>query len=221
MSLQPDERQLAWLKFALAALCVLPALRLFGFDWQGPGADEAPELAQRWSGFTALSLLLLTLCISPLRAWTQLHWLLRLRRLLGLATFFHATIHVLCFIGLEHGFTAAAIARDVFRKPFVSLGFAAYILLVPLAATSSQWAVRRLGGRRWQELHRNVYLIGILAVLHYLWLAKDEQWPWAIACAASLVLLLGWRVRERRRKAIPVPRIAPTKPIRFYKQKPD
>lgn len=221
MSFQPDARQLTWLKIALFILCLIPASRLAWFDWHGQGAEEAVEMAQRWTGSWTFNLLLLTLCISPLRALTQMHWLLRLRRLLGLFTFFYAVLHLLIFIGVDHDFVAEAIARDVFKRPYVSLGFAAFLLLIPLAITSGQWAVRRLGGRRWQELHRNIYLIGILASAHYLWLAKNEQWLWAIASSAAMGLLIGWRVRERRRKAIPVPRLPEAKPIRFFKQKPD
>lgn len=221
MSFQPDSRQLTWLKIALLILCLLPATRLAWFDWHGKGAEDAVELAQRWTGSWTFNLLLLTLCISPLRALTRIHWLLRLRRLLGLLTFFYAVLHLLTFIGIDHSFVPEAIARDVFKRPYVSLGFAAFLLLIPLAVTSGQWAVRRLGGRRWQELHRNIYLIGILASGHYLWLAKNEQWLWALLSSAVMGLLIGWRIRERRRKAIPVTRIPEAKPIRFFKQKPD
>ena len=221
MHFQPDSRQLAWVKTVLLILCLLPTTRLAWLDWHGEGAEDAIELAQRWTGNWAFNLLLLTLCISPLRALTQMHWLLRLRRLLGLLTFFYAVLHLFSFIGIDHGFVPEAIARDVFKRPYVSLGFAAFLLLIPLAVTSGQWAVRWLGGRRWQDLHRNIYLIGILASAHYLWLAKDEQWLWALASSVAMGLLISWRIRERRRKAIPVARFPEAKPIRFFKQKPD
>lgn len=221
MSLQTTAPQLAWLKVALFILCLLPTSRLAWLDWHGQGAEEAVELAQRWTGIWTFNLLLLTLCISPLRAFTEMHWLLRLRRMLGLFTFFYAVLHLLTFIGIDHDFVPEAIARDIFKRPYVSVGFAAFLLLIPLAATSGQWAVRRLGGRRWQELHRNIYLIAILASTHYLWLAKNEQWLWGLAYSLAVGLLIGWRVRERRRKAIPVARFQEAKPIRFFKQKPD
>lgn len=221
MNFQPDSRQLALLKTLLIAACMLPAARLLAFDWSMPDSPALTEEVQRWTGTWTLNFLLLTLCISPLRSLTGMHWLLRLRRLIGLTTFAYALLHLLAFIGLEHAFHLQAIARDSFKRPYVSAGLAAFVLLIPLAATSSQWAVRQLGGRRWQELHRNIYLIGILACIHYLWLSDGERLPWALACSLALAALLAWRVRERRRKAVPVARSASVSPIRFFPRKPD
>lgn len=102
------------------------------------------------------------------------------------------------------------------------VGFAAFVLLLPLAATSNSWAIRRLGGRRWQDLHRSIYLISILACVHYFWLVKATALIWPIAYALALSALLGWRIRERRRKAVPVrPNIPRPQPLKFFKQKPD
>lgn len=221
MTFQPDDRQLTWLKTLLFVLCLLPCGRLLLIAWNADFSEETVEVVQRWTGTWTFNLLLLTLCITPLRIITQLHWLLRLRRMLGLLTFFYAVLHLLTFIGLEHAFAPTAIARDVFKRPFVSVGFAAFLLLIPLAATSSQWAVRQLGGRRWQELHRNIYLIGILASVHHLWLTKIELLFWPLAYTLVLAVLLGWRIRERRRKAIPVTRAQGAKPLKFFRQKPD
>ena len=95
------------------------------------------------------------------------------------------------------------------------------LLLIPLAATSNQWAIRKMGGRKWQELHRNIYLIGILAAVHYFWLTKAAAMLWPLAYAIALAALLGWRIQERRRKAIPVPQFQAAKPLKFFKQKPD
>lgn len=202
-------------------LCLLPLGRLL---WAAHIDDFGPnpvEFVQRWTGSWTFNLLLLTLCVSPLRALTQQHWLLRLRRMLGLFTFFYAVLHLLAFIGFDHDFAVDAIARDIFKRPFVSAGFAAFLLLIPLAATSNQWAMRKLGGRKWQELHRSIYLIGILACVHYFWLVKVTALLWPLAYAVALAILLGWRIRERRRKAIPVPKFQNAKPLRFFKQKPD
>ena len=91
----------------------------------------------------------------------------------------------------------------------------------PLAATSNQWAIRQLGGRKWQELHRNIYLIGILASVHYFWLAEAADLLWPVIYALALAALLWWRVEERRRKAIPVQKIETAKPLKFFKKKPD
>ena len=221
MPMQETTPPVARLRLALFLLALLPLGRLLWAAWNGDFGPNPVEFVQRWTGTWTFNFLLLTLCITPLRVWTQWHWLLRLRRMLGLFTFFYATLHFLSFIGFDHSFDVDAIARDIFKRPFVTVGFAAFVLLIPLAATSNQWAIRKLGGRRWQELHRNVYLIGILAAVHYFWLVKATALLWPLAYSVALAFLLGWRVRERRRKAIPVPRFENAKPLKFFRQKPD
>ena len=221
MTTQDAPPPVARLKLALFLLALLPLGRLLWAAWTGDFGPNPVEFVQRWTGTWTFNFLLLTLCITPLRVWTQWHWLLRLRRMLGLFTFFYATLHFLSFIGFDHSFDVDAIARDIFKRPFVTVGFAAFVLLIPLAATSNQWAIRKLGGRRWQDLHRNVYLIGILAAVHYFWLVKATALLWPLAYSVALAFLLGWRVRERRRKAIPVPRFENAKPLKFFRQKPD
>lgn len=217
----PSPRQLTLIKLALFLLCLTPALRLsWAATHDGLGANPV-EFVQRWTGTWTLNLLLLTLCITPLRAWTQAHWLIRLRRMLGLFTFFYAVLHGLAFFGFDHDFVIDDIARDVLKRPFVTAGFAAFLLLIPLAATSNQWAIRKLGGRKWQELHRSIYLISLLGVLHYYWLVKATALLWPIAYSGALLLLLGWRIRERFRKAIRVPPVVPSKPLRFFREKPE
>jgi methionine sulfoxide reductase heme-binding subunit len=221
MTTQDAPPPVARLKLALFLLALLPLGRLLWAAWTGDFGPNPVEFVQRWTGTWTFNFLLLTLCITPLRVWTQWHWLLRLRRMLGLFTFFYATLHFLSFIGFDHSFDVDAIARDIFKRPFVTVGFAAFVLLIPLAATSNQWAIRKLGGRRWQELHRNVYLIGILACVHYFWLVKATALLWPLAYSVALAFLLGWRVRERRRKAIPVPQFENAKPLKFFRQKPE
>jgi len=212
---------LTWLKAVIFFLALLPLARLLWAAYAGNLGPEPVEFVQRWTGTWTFNLLLLTLCISPLRAYTQWHWLLRLRRMLGLFTFFYATLHFLSFVGFDHAFAVDAIAKDIFKRPFVTIGFAAFLLLIPLAATSNQWALRKLGGRKWQELHRNIYLVGILACVHYFWLVKATALLWPLAYSVALAFLLGWRVRERQRKAVPVPQFQGAKPLKFFKQKPD
>ena len=221
MTTQDAPPPVARLKLALFLLALLPLGRLLWAAWTGDFGPNPVEFVQRWTGTWTFNFLLLTLCITPLRVWTQWHWLLRLRRMLGLFTFFYATLHFLSFIGFDHSFDVDAIARDIFKRPFVTVGFAAFVLLIPLAATSNQWAIRKLGGRRWQELHRNVYLIGILACVHYFWLVKATALLWPLAYSVALAFLLGWRVRERRRKAIPVPQFENAKPLKVFRQKPE
>jgi sulfoxide reductase heme-binding subunit YedZ len=208
-------------RVGLFAACLLPALWLAWQSWHGQLGSDPVQAAQRLTGTWTLSLLLLTLCISPLRALTQLHWLLRLRRTLGLFTFFYATLHGLCYLGLAHDFAVDAIIRDIFKHPYVGLGLAAFVLLVPLAATSNQWAIRRLGGRRWQDLHRSIYPIAILGCLHLLWQSDAAELPSALGFSLLLAILLWWRIRERRRKAVPMQRSAAVQPIRFHDKRPD
>lgn len=221
MTPTPNAQQLARIKIALFLICLLPIARL---GWAAYIDDFGPnpvEFVQRWTGIWTFNLLLITLCVTPLRTITGWHWLTRLRRMLGLFSFFYASLHFLSFIGFDHAFEITDIARDIAKRPFVTVGFAAFVLLVPLALTSNQWAIRKLGGRKWQELHRNIYLISILACVHYFWLVKATALLWPLGYSVAVALLLGWRVRERRRKAIPVPRFATAKPVKFFKQKPE
>ena len=221
MNLQTSNRQIFQIKATLFLLCLLPFLYLAWAAWTNNFGPEPIEFVQRRTGSWTFNLLLVTLCISPLRTITQQHWLLRLRRMLGLFTFFYACLHFLAFIGFDHAIAVDAIAKDVLKRPFVLLGFAAFLLLIPLAATSNAWAIRKLGGRKWQELHRNIYLISILAAAHYFWLTKVADLLWPLSYAMALTVLLGWRVQERRRKAIPVPQIRTATPLKFFKKKPD
>jgi methionine sulfoxide reductase heme-binding subunit len=221
MSFNADARRMGLIKLAVFIVCLLPLGRLLWAAYSDDFGPNPVEFVQRWTGSWTFNLLLITLCVTPLRTITQWHWLLRLRRMLGLFCFFYACLHFLSFIGFDHAFEINDIAKDIFKRPFVSVGFAAFILLIPLAATSSNWAIRKLGGRKWQELHRNIYLIGILAALHYFWLVKATALLWPLAYSVALAILLGWRIRERRRKAIPVPQFQSAKPLKFFKQKPD
>lgn len=221
MNWQPDQRQLGRLKGALLLLGLLPFAYLMWMAYSGTLGDEPEKFVQNWTGVWSIGFLLLSLSITPFRAITRLHWLMRLRRMLGLFTFFYATLHFLGFIGFNHEFASTEIARDILKRPFIIVGFAAYVLLIPLAATSNQWAIRKLGGRKWQDLHRNVYLIGILGCIHYLWQAKGAALLWPVACSLILASLLTWRIRERRRKAIPTPTIQAAKPLKFFRQRPE
>ncbi|HNJ76718.1 MAG TPA: protein-methionine-sulfoxide reductase heme-binding subunit MsrQ, partial [Azospira sp.] len=185
------------------------------------GANPVETLTHATGDWT-FNFLLLTLAITPLRAITGQHWLVRLRRMLGLFAFFYGLLHFLTFAGFDHAFDPGAIMHDVAKRPFVAAGFVAFVLMIPLAATSFNAAVRWLGGRRWQELHRSVYAIGIIACVHYFWLVKITAIQWPLLYAAILAALLGWRARERMRKYQPpgVPRAAPpaVQPIRFIRR---
>lgn len=205
----PSARRISSIKALLFVLCLIPAARL-ALGWQADTLGANPvETLTRDSGEWALRFLLLTLTVTPLRRLSGLHWLLRLRRMLGLYAFAYAAAHFALYLWLDQFFDWGAIARDLLERPFISVGFAAFVLLLPLAATSNAFAIGRLGGRRWQALHRAVYGIAILAVMHFWWLVKaDLREP--LLYSAILAVLLGlrawWREQERRRQlSVPPP----------------
>ena len=195
------DRQLAAVKAALFLPCLVPLTRLAWGASQAALGPNPIEAIQRGLGLWALNFLLITLCVTPLRRYSGWGWLARLRRMLGLYAFFYAALHFTSYLWLDQFFDWDEIARDIVKRPFITVGFAAFALLVPLAATSNRSALRRLGGRRWQALHRAVYPIAILAVIHYWWLVKRDVATPALY-AIAVLLLLGlralWRERERR-----------------------
>ncbi len=197
--LQPSPKQLTAIKAVLFLACLLPLAHLvYGIFTDNLGANPI-EAVIRGLGDWALRMLLLTLTVTPLRRISGWHWLLRLRRMLGLFVFFYALLHVVCYIWVDQFFDWAAILADILKRPFITVGFTAFVLLIPLAATSNNAMIRRLGGRRWQSLHRAVYAISILAVVHYWWMVKIDITQPALY-AAILTLLLGsrlyWRWRD-------------------------
>ena len=220
MTESENSARIGLIKTALFALCLIPALRMLWLA-QHDQTPETIEWLQQSSGSWTFNLLLLTLCISPLRAITGQHWLIRLRRMLGLLTFFYASLHFACFVGLDNGFDPVAISQAIVKRPFVVVGFTAFAIMALLAATSSHAAVRWLGGRKWQELHRSIYLIAILASGHVLWQSKPAELPVALTYAILVAILLYWRIRERKRKATPPMPSSKVQPLRFHKKKPD
>ncbi|MFO1296313.1 MAG: protein-methionine-sulfoxide reductase heme-binding subunit MsrQ [Rubrivivax sp.] len=158
------------------------------------GANPAEALI-RGTGDWTLRFLCLTLAVTPLRQWTGWHALARLRRMLGLFTFFYGCWHFLAFAWLDMGFDLQAIVKDIGKRPFILVGSAALLLMTPLAATSFNRAVKALGAARWQALHRLVYAIVLLALLHFFWMraGKNDFAEWSVY-AAIVALLLGWRV---------------------------
>lgn len=215
----PGPLALRMIKALVWLLCLAPALNL-ALGWQADTLGANPvETLTRTSGAWTLRLLLITLALTPLRRLSGLHWLLRLRRLLGLFAFAWGVAHLLVWLWLEQFFDWPAIALDILQRPFISVGFAALVLMVPLAATSNAFAIRRLGGRRWQSLQRSVYAIAILGVVHFWWLVKAdllEPLLHALVLAGLLGLRAWWRELERRRqRALPAPVRAPGKVIRI------
>ena len=179
----------------LFALCLLPALWLaYGAVANTLGANPAEALI-RSTGDWTLRLLCLTLAVTPLRQITQWHALARLRRMLGLFTFFYGVLHFLCFAWLDMGFDVDAILQDIPKRPFILVGTTALLLMLPLAATSFNRAIKSLGAARWQALHRLVYATALLALLHFFWMrsAKNNVAEWSVY-AAVMAVLLGWRL---------------------------
>lgn len=205
----PTAGTIAAVKALVFVLCLLPALDL-ALGWRADTLGANPiETITRASGEWALRLLLITLAVTPLRRFSGLHWLLRLRRMLGLFAFAYAFGHFTIYLWLDQFFDWGAIARDILERPFITVGFAAFVLLIPLAATSNSFAIRRLGGRQWQSLHRSVYAIAIIAVVHFWWLVKAdvlEPAIYALILAALLGVRAWWRELERRRQlSVPPP----------------
>ena len=200
MAWLPRSNQVAWVKAGLFALFLVPFARLvYGAFANSLGANPI-ETITRSTGWWTLFLLMVTLSVTPLRRWTRANWLLKLRRTLGLFVFFYASLHFMTFVWFDHWFDAAGILKDVVKRPFVTVGFAAYLLLLPLAMTSTDRMVRRLG-RNWQRLHRLVYVIAVLGVVHFWWLVKrdvTEPLMFALALVVLLGIRLGWRAREAR-----------------------
>lgn len=197
------ERLFRYLKPALFIVSVVPLALLVHSaiaDVDALGANPI-ETINRYLGDWALRFLLVTLAITPLRLLTGWHELARLRRMLGLYAFFYATLHVASYTVLDQQFNWDEILKDIVKRPFITVGFVSFVLLIPLAATSTNAMVRRLGGRRWRNLHRLVYAIGVGAVLHFFWMVKsDIREP--LIYATVLALLLGYRVWNARRRQL-------------------
>ena len=157
------------------------------------------ETINRYTGDWTLRFLLITLAVTPLRKITGWQTLIRLRRMLGLFTFFYVCLHFLSWIWLDQYFDLDAMFKDVVKRPFITLGFTCFVLLIPLAVTSTNAMVRRLGGRNWQRLHRLVYFIGIGGVVHFLWLVKSDITQ-PLIYGVILAALLGFRLWDRRRQ---------------------
>ncbi|BBO99350.1 sulfite oxidase heme-binding subunit YedZ [Sulfuriferula nivalis] len=185
------------LKIATFLLALYPLIRLLVFAATDNLGANPIEFITRSTGTWTLVGLMLTLTITPLRKMTGWNSLLRVRRMLGLFSFFYASLHFITYIWLDQFFDLGAIIHDVYKRPFITVGFSAFILLIPLALTSSNAMIRRLGAKRWQQLHKLVYLIAILGVLHYVWLVKKDLTQ-PLIYAGVLTLLLGWRLWHAR-----------------------
>jgi len=200
---QPSASAIAWIRRLACLLALVPLARLVAGAFTGGLGANPIEFITRSTGEWTLILLLVTLTITPLRRLTGMNWLLRLRRMFGLTAFFYGCLHLVTYLWLDQFFDMAAILKDIVKRPFITAGFTAFVLLVPLAITSTDAMVRRLGGRRWLALHRLAYLATAVGVLHYWWLVKaDVREPFFYA--VILVLLLAVRLAWRRTPARPI-----------------
>jgi methionine sulfoxide reductase heme-binding subunit len=196
-----------WTKPLVFGLALGPLLalawRLFTDDL---GGDPIEALEQE-TGTWALRFVAITLALTPLRALTGWNALVRYRRMLGLFAFFYATVHLCVYAGLDMELSAADLVEDVVEHPYVTIGFATWLLLLPLAVTSTTGWVRRLGGRRWRLLHRLTYVVAVTGTIHYLWaVKKDTLRPFTYALVFAA--LLGWRLWAHRRGRAAGPRAA-------------
>ena len=199
---------IAWLKPAIFVLSLIPFVRLFVLGFQDRLGANPIEFVTHSTGFWALTFICITLSVTPLRRLTGWQHLVRLRRMLGLFAFFYASAHLLTYVWFDQWFSLEEIAKDIWKRPFITVGFAAFVLLVPLAITSTNRMIRRLG-RRWSQLHRLVYLIAILGVVHFWWLKEDKNdlsEPWLYAGIVSALLLFrllypAWQRTVRLRKS--------------------
>jgi sulfoxide reductase heme-binding subunit YedZ len=187
-----------WMKPLLWAVCAVPAIALLVGAMVGSlGANPAEKLI-RETGEWALRWLWLTLAITPLRELASLPALVRFRRTLGVTTFVYAVLHLLSYAGFDKGWVLDDIVRDVFKRNFILVGMLAFVVMLPLALTSFNAAVRALGGRRWQWLHRLTYVVAMLGLLHfYLKKAAKNDTNEVLVYAVILAVLFGWRVMRR------------------------
>jgi sulfoxide reductase heme-binding subunit YedZ len=204
--MRPDPEQIKWIKAAVFMACLVPLAHLVGQGVRNRLGANPVEYITHSTGWWALAFLLITLCVTPLRRLADLPWLLRLRRMLGLFAFFYASLHFTTYVWLDQLFVWKDIVKDIGKRPFIMLGFAAFVLLIPLAVTSTNAMVKRLGARRWQWLHRLIYLLSALGVAHFWWLVKKditEPFAFAILLALLLIIRLLYLLKQQRSATLP------------------
>ena len=199
---------LIFLKTIVWIGCLVPFAELaWGAVNNSLGPDPTAEIANT-TGLTALWILAITLAISPVRRLSpRLAWLIRFRRLIGLFVFFYATLHMLTWVALYSNFSLAAMLDDVTKRRFIMAGAATYLLLLPLAATSTNWAIGRMGGKNWSRLHMLIYPAAICATIHYWWKVKTgvlSPAPFTLVLAVLLLArpVMAWAGRRRRARAV-------------------
>ena len=184
-------KAIGWLKPVLFVLSLVPFVRLIVLGFQDALGANPIEFITHSTGFWTLTFLCITLTVTPLRRLSGWQVLIRLRRMLGLFAFFYAVLHFTTYIWFDQWFSLEEIIKDIWKRPFITVGFAAFVLLLPLAITSTNRMMRRLG-RRWAQLHRLVYVIVVLGVVHFWWLKQDKNdlsEPWLFTGIVAALLL--------------------------------
>ncbi|MBC7501347.1 MAG: sulfoxide reductase heme-binding subunit YedZ [Herminiimonas sp.] len=199
----PSPKQLTGIKAALFILALLPFVRLVVFTMIDRLGANPVEFITRNTGDWTLYFLCITLAVTPLRRFTKWNWLIKMRRMIGLYAFFYALLHFTTFLWFDHFFDVQEMFKDVIKRPFITVGFGAFLLLIPLAVTSTNSMVKRLGGKRWQWLHRLVYVIAPLGILHFWWMKAGknnfvEPIIFGSIVAALLLLRLYWKFAQSR-----------------------
>jgi sulfoxide reductase heme-binding subunit YedZ len=203
MAFNPTPRQVGALKAVVFVLGLIPVAKMAWLTITQQLVEPIEHIT-RGTGDWVLYFLCITLAVTPLRRLGGWNWLLKLRREFGLFAFFYACLHFMTFLWFDHFFDVAEMWKDVLKRPFITVGFSAFVLLIPLAVTSTNGMIRRLGGKRWQWLHRLIYLIAPLGILHFWWMKagkNDFQEP--IMFGAIVALLLGLRLYWRLVKPAP------------------
>jgi sulfoxide reductase heme-binding subunit YedZ len=201
MAFNPTAKQVSGIKAAVFVLALVPLLRMVYLTLTGQ-LVEPLEFITRGTGDWTLYFLCFTLAVTPLRRLTKWNWLIKLRRMLGLYMFFYGLLHFMTFLWFDHFFDLQEMWKDVLKRPFITVGFIAFVLLIPLAVTSTNAMVKRLGGKRWQWLHRLIYVIAPLAILHFWWMkAGKHNFTQPIIFGTILGALLLMRIYWWRKKA--------------------
>jgi len=194
----PSKKQMSLIKALTFIVCLVPLTRLIWLGIADNLSANPVEFIERSTGFWALFILLATLTLTPIRLLTGRAWQIQLRRMLGLFMFFYVSLHIVTYIWLDFAFDWAAITKDIAKHPRILVGFAAFMLCVPLAITSTNAMMKRLGGR-WKQLHQLVYLVAVLALVHFWWLVKkDIREPLVYVCI--LMILFAIRIYYKHKK---------------------
>ena len=201
--INPNPKQFRVLKAGLFVLALLPFIRLFVYAFTDQLGANPIEFITRSTGDWTLYFLCITLAVTPLRRFTGWNWLIKLRRMIGLFAFFYAASHFTTFLWFDHFFDLTAMLKDVYKRPFITVGFIAFVLLIPLALTSTNGMIKRLGGKRWQWLHRTIYGIAMLGILHFWWMRAGKhnfEKPIVFGMIVGVLLLLRvyWYIKQKR-----------------------